>query len=188
MGRPAVFLDRDGTVIVDRVHLTDPDDVELLPGAAQAVRRLNDAGVFTVIISNQSVVARGMANREMVEAAMDRLQELLLEEGAYVDAYYYCPHHEDFSGPCDCRKPKPGMLFDASVEHDLDLSRSYTVGDWWSDIGAGRAAGTRTLLLRSAESAERTEERLLEHGLEPDARSDSIIDAIEWILEDLENR
>ena len=186
MGRPSVFLDRDGTVIVDKVHLTDPDDVELVPGAAEAVRRLNEAGLFTVIVSNQSVVARGLATHEMVRAANDRVQELLLEEGAYIDAFYYCPHHEDFSGPCDCRKPKPGMLFDASVEHDLDLARSFMVGDWWSDVGAGHAAGVTTILVRgSSWDGVPVETKLREHGLAPGRTAEGLGQAVDLILEEI---
>ncbi len=186
MGRPAVFLDRDGTVIVDKVHLTDAGNVELLPGAAEAVRRLNDAGLFTAIVSNQSVIARSMATRVMVEGAMDRVQELMVEQGARIDAFYYCPHHEDFSGPCDCRKPKPGMLFNAIVEHDLDLERSYMVGDWWSDIGAGQAAGIPSILVRgSTWNGIPAEAKLEEHELIPDTEVDSLGEAVDWILEDL---
>ena len=186
MGRPAVFLDRDGTVIVDKVHLTDAGNVELLPGAAEAVRRLNEAGVFTVIVSNQSVIARGLATEEMVDGAMDRIQELLMEEGAHIDAFYHCPHHEEYSGPCDCRKPKPGMLFDAAVEHDLDLERSYMVGDWWSDIGAGQAAGIPSILVRgSTWDGIPAEDKLAEHGLMPDNEVDSLGEAVDWILKDL---
>jgi D-glycero-D-manno-heptose 1,7-bisphosphate phosphatase len=185
LGRPAAFLDRDGTVIVDKVHLTDAENVELLPGAAEAVKRLNQANVFVVIVSNQSVVARGMATREQVDGAMERLQELLVERGAHVDAFFYCPHHEDFSGPCDCRKPKPGMLFDAAVEHDLDLERSYMVGDWWSDIGAGQAAGLPSILVRgSAWDGVPVEAKLEEHGLTPDVAVDSLGEAVDWILSD----
>ena len=186
MGRPAVFLDRDGTVIVDKVHLTDTGNVELLPGAAAAVRRLNEAGIFTAIVSNQSVIARSMATSVMVEGAMDRVQELLVEQGARIDAFYYCPHHEDFSGPCECRKPKPGMLFDAIVEHDLDPERSYMVGDWWSDIGAGQAAGIPSILVRgSTWNGIPAEAKLEEHGLIPDTEVDSLGEAVDWILEDL---
>jgi D-glycero-D-manno-heptose 1,7-bisphosphate phosphatase len=186
VGQPAAFLDRDGTVIVDKVHLTDAENVELLPGAAGAVRRLNEAGVFVAIVSNQSVVARGMATREQVDAAMARLQELLGAEGARVDAFHYCPHHEEFSGPCDCRKPKPGMLFDAAVEHDLDLSRSYMVGDWWSDIGAGQAAGLPSIMIRgSTWEGIPGEEFLDRHHITPDVSVDDLGEAVDWILGDL---
>ncbi len=187
MGSPAVFLDRDGTVIVDKVHLTEAANVELIPGAAEAVHRLNEAGFFVAIVSNQSVVARGMATREQVVGAMERLQELLVEQGAHVDAFYYCPHHEDFSGPCDCRKPKPGMLFDAAVDHDLDLGRSYMVGDWWSDVGAGQAAGVPSILvLGSVWDGVPVETKLEEHALKPDLSVDNLGEAVDWILDDLE--
>jgi D-glycero-D-manno-heptose 1,7-bisphosphate phosphatase len=186
VGRPAVFLDRDGTVIVDKVHLTDAENVELLPGAADAIRRLNEADIFTAIVSNQSVIARSMATKEMVEWAMYRLQELLREEGAHIDAFYYCPHHEDFSGLCDCRKPKPGMLFDASVEHDLDLGASYMVGDWWSDIGAGQAAGMVTVLVRGSQwDGVSVHDKLAEHGLTPDVDVGDLVEAVDWIMKDI---
>jgi D-glycero-D-manno-heptose 1,7-bisphosphate phosphatase len=186
VGRPAAFLDRDGTVIVDKVHLTDASNVELLPGAGEAVRRLNEAGVFVVIVSNQSVVARGMATREQVDGAMARLQELLNAEGAQIDAFYYCPHHEDFTGPCDCRKPKPGMLFDAAVEHDLDLERSYMVGDWWSDAGAGQAAGLPSIMVRgSTWEGIPAEEFLEKHDITPDVTVDDLGEAVKWIIKDL---
>jgi D-glycero-D-manno-heptose 1,7-bisphosphate phosphatase len=186
VGRPAVFLDRDGTVIVDKVHLTDPEEVELLPGAAEAVRQLNEAGLFTVIVSNQAVIARGLATPDMVNAAMHRTQELLMAEGARIDAFYYCPDHPVFSKACQCRKPAPGMLLQAAEDHDLDLDRSYMVGDWWADIGAGAAAGTRTVLLSGAvEGTAEVDEKLAEHGLEPDIRFKTILDAVLWILIDV---
>jgi D-glycero-D-manno-heptose 1,7-bisphosphate phosphatase len=181
-------LDRDGTVIVDKVHLTQAENVELLPGAAEAVRRLNEAGLFTVIVSNQSVIARGMTTAEKVDGAMARMQELLKEHDAHIDAFYYCPHHEDFSGPCDCRKPKPGMLFDAAVEHDLDLERSYMVGDWWSDIGAGRAAGMPSIMIRGSSWDGVPAEVFLEkHDLTPDVTVDSLGEAADWIVKDITN-
>ncbi len=183
MARPAVFMDRDGTIIVDKMHLTDPRGVELLPGAAEGVRRLNEAGIFTVVVTNQAVVARGMASKAMVEAANARMQDLLRAEGAHIDAIYYCPDHPDFSIICECRKPAPGMLLQAAEEHDLDLERSFMVGDWWADIGAGLAAGTRTVLISGAvEGGSKVDEKLAEHGLVPEKAVASISEAVTWIL------
>ncbi len=183
MTRPAVFLDRDGTIIVDKMHLTDPRAVELLPGAAEGVRRLNEAGIFTVVVSNQAVVARGMASKEMVDAAMAKMQDQLEAEGAHIDAIYYCPDHPDFSTSCECRKPAPGMLLQAAEEHDLDLEGSFMVGDWWADIGAGVAAGTRTVLISGAVEGEaKVDVKLEEHGLVPDKRVTSVNEAVKWIL------
>jgi D-glycero-D-manno-heptose 1,7-bisphosphate phosphatase len=186
MGRPAVFLDRDGTVITDKVHLTDPNEVELLNGASGAIRRLNEAGLFTCIVTNQAVIARGWTTHERVQQANARVQQLLQVEGASIDAFYYCPDHPDFTDDCECRKPAPGMLLQAAGEHDLDLSRSFMVGDWWADIGAGDAAGTTTVLVMGAvEGKPRVEAKLAEHGLEPDHRAVDLADAVDWILEGL---
>ena len=184
MARPAVFLDRDGTIIVDKMHLTDPRAVELLPGAAEGVRRLNEAGIFTVVVTNQAVIARGMASKAMVEAANARMQDLLEAEDAHIDAIYYCPDHPDFSVSCGCRKPAPGMLLQAAEEHDLDLERSFMVGDWWADIGAGAAAGTGTVLISGAvEGGSKVDDKLAEHGLVPDKRVTSVNEAVTWVLE-----
>ncbi len=187
MTRSAVFLDRDGTIIVDKMHLTDPRAVELLPGAAEGVRRLNEAGIFTAVISNQAVVARGMASKAMVDDANARMQDQLRAEGAHVDAIYYCPDHPDFSIICECRKPAPGMLLQAAEEHDLDLASSFMVGDWWADIGAGVAAGTRTVLISGATEGEsKVDDKLAEHGLVPDQRFASLNEAVTWILETID--
>jgi D-glycero-D-manno-heptose 1,7-bisphosphate phosphatase len=186
MGRPAVFLDRDGTINVDKGYQGTPEIMELLPGAAGAVRRLNEAGLFTVVVTNQSIVARGLVTEGLVRSLNDRVVELVAEGGGRIDSVYYCPHHPDFTGPCECRKPAPGMLLQAAREHDLDLSRSYLVGDWWSDIGAGRAAGVRTVLLtESGEDTTRSEAQLLERGWEPDARVPTVVEAVDWILRDI---
>ena len=147
MPRPGVFMDRDGTLIHDPGHLTEPEEVELLPGAAAAVRRLNDAGLPVIVVTNQSVIARGLAPASKVEGGNARMLELLAAEGASVTALYYCPHHPDFSGPCECRKPLPGMLVRGAREHDIDLKRSYMIGDSPTDMEAGAAAGARTILV-----------------------------------------
>lgn len=149
---PAVFLDRDGTINVEVDYLARPEDLELYPGAAAAVRRLNEAGRFVVVVTNQSGVARGLLDEETLSRIHARLDELLADAGAHVDAYSWCPHHPDVGQPpyrraCDCRKPAPGMLLDAAREHGLDLARSWTVGDSLRDVAAGRAAGTRAILV-----------------------------------------
>ncbi len=105
-----VFLDRDGTIIRDTEYLSRPDDVELLPGAADAIRALNDAAVPVVVVTNQSGIARGYLSVAEYEAVAKRLDELLAARGARIDATYYCPHHPDFGGNCDCRKPSAGPL------------------------------------------------------------------------------
>ena len=186
MGRPAVFLDRDGTINVDKGHATDVDEIELIPGATRAIQKLNEADLFVVVVTNQSVVARGLATEEQVRAMNDRLRHYLAEEMAHIDAFYYCPHHPAFGEPCECRKPSPGMLLKAAKEHDLDLSRSFMVGDFWADIGAGVGAGVRTVLITgTGEDLQRNLEELASRGWEPDAKAKDIREAVDWILVDL---
>jgi D-glycero-D-manno-heptose 1,7-bisphosphate phosphatase len=142
-----VFLDRDGTVNVPAApgeYVRDPDQLVLLPRAAAAVRRLNEAGLMTVLVTNQRWMSRRDADPAQFTATQARLAELLAAEGAGLDAAYHCPHA---LRSCRCRKPAPGMLRQAAEDMHLDLSRSVIVGDAVSDLQAGRAAGTRTLLL-----------------------------------------
>ena len=155
--RPAVFLDRDGTVIEEVGHLDDPDGVVILPGVPQALRRLRDAGFELVVVTNQAGVARGLFTESAVAAVNGRLAELLAGEGLALDGWYHCPHHPDFTGPCDCRKPEPGMLRRAARDLQLDLGSSWIVGDHPSDAAAGTAAGVLPIMVRTG------------HGLLPGA-------------------
>jgi D-glycero-D-manno-heptose 1,7-bisphosphate phosphatase len=133
-GRPAVFLDRDGTIIRDTAYVRDPDDVELLPGAAAAIRRLNERSLPVIVVTNQSGIARGLLTEQDYERVRMRLDTLLAAEGARIDASYHCPHHPDFSGPCECRKPRLKLYRRAAVDHGLDLARSFYVGDRKRDV------------------------------------------------------
>jgi histidinol-phosphate phosphatase family protein len=143
--RRAVFLDRDDTIVHDAVYCRNPEDVRLLPGAAEGIRALEEAGFLIVIATNQSGLGRGSITEEELAAVNQRLREELRNEGAEYDALYYCPHRPEEN--CECRKPKPGLLLKAAKELGIDLGASYTVGDREWDIQAGRAAGTRTVLI-----------------------------------------
>ena len=148
--RPAVFLDRDGTLIEEVGHLGDPDGVVILPGVPSALRRLSEAGYCLVVVSNQAGVARGLFRHDDVRVVNARAAELLAAEGAPpVEGWYYCPHHPEFTGPCDCRKPQPGLLKRAAQELDVDLQRSWIVGDHPGDAEAGRRAGVRPIQVRT---------------------------------------
>lgn len=156
--RPAVFLDRDGTINVFKGLISRPEQIELIDGAAQAIRRINEAGMPVVIITNQPVIARGDCTLEELRQIFNKLETLLGEEGAYLDAICFCPHHPDDGFPgerkefkieCECRKPKPGMLLRAAEEMNLDLSRSYMVGDHAKDVEAGRRAGCIPVFVRT---------------------------------------
>lgn len=165
LARPqrAVFLDRDGTLNVYKGFIRRAEDIELLPGAAEAVRRINASGYLAVVVTNQPVIARGECTWEELERIHNTLETLLGKEGAYLDAIYVCPHHPDrgFEGErpeykivCDCRKPKPGLLLKAAKDYNIDLSASYMVGDGQNDIGAGQAAGCHTALVGGAGAPE----------------------------------
>ncbi|MDW8290409.1 MAG: D-glycero-beta-D-manno-heptose 1,7-bisphosphate 7-phosphatase [Armatimonadota bacterium] len=183
--RPALFLDRDGVINADPVQfVTRPEDLRLLPDSARAIARFNALGIPVVVCSNQSGVAKGLYTLETLERISERLQQLLGEHGAHIDAFYYCPH-DDADG-CDCRKPKPGLLLRAAEEHNLALERSVFVGDSWRDIQAGRAAGVKTVLVLSGHvkremlgSAE-----MDEHP--PDHIASDLNEATEWILHQLD--
>ena len=155
MPRPAVFFDRDNTLIVGTDYLGEPDGVKLVPGAAAAVARANHLGYSVVVVSNQSGVARGKFAEADVRAVDARMDALLRAEDAdaAVDHHEFCPHHPDaaveaYRLRCDCRKPRPGMILKAAAELGLDLSYSWLIGDAPRDIEAGAAAGCRTILFR----------------------------------------
>jgi D,D-heptose 1,7-bisphosphate phosphatase len=147
--RRAIFLDRDGTVTIDTGYPSDPDEVELLPGAADGLRTLRDRGWALVLVSNQSGVGRGMITPEQAQAVHDRLMVALRASGVELDGAYYCPHAPDDA--CECRKPRSGLLRRAAAELRLDLAGSVMVGDRQSDIEAGKEAGCTTVLLGPGE-------------------------------------
>lgn len=134
----AVLLDRDGTIVIDKEHMLFPEQIELQPGAAQRIKAINQAGWAVVIVSNQSVVGRGMMPNEGVKAMMDRTVELLNLWDAHVDYAIWCPHKPEDN--CFCRKPKPGLLYRAAVKLKLDLRECLMIGDSLTDMQAAKAA------------------------------------------------
>ena len=185
MSRPAVFLDRDGTIIEDVSYLKDVSEIDLLPWAAGAIRHLNDAGFAVVVVTNQSGVARGYFDEALVGATHAALDARLASHGARVDRYYYCPHYPDVADTrygivCDCRKPSAGMLRRAAEDLTLDLSRSWMVGDSWSDVEAGVSAGAHSILIRSGRSPMHKAAPV--EKPRPDAILDNLMEAAEWIL------
>jgi D-glycero-D-manno-heptose 1,7-bisphosphate phosphatase len=147
MRRGAVFLDRDGTIIHDAEYIRDPAAVRLLPGAAGAIARLNARGFPVIVVTNQSGIARGLLTPRDYDRVHGRLQELLAAEGAHIDAGYLCPHHPDFTGGCECRKPGTLLYRQAAAELHLDLGRSTYVGDRWRDVAPGLELGGRGILI-----------------------------------------
>lgn len=174
--RSAVFLDRDGVLNEDKKYASDPSVAKLLPGVAGAIRRLNEAGMAAIVVSNQSGVARGFHTEEDVRAFNAALEAELRDAGARVDGWYYCPHLpegevDEYAIECDCRKPKSGMLTQAAREHDVDLSKSFMVGDRERDIAAGAAVGVKTILVGEEDSS---------HA--PSHHAKDLAEAVEYIL------
>ena len=149
MVKPAIFIDRDGVINVEVSYLCDPDKTELIPGCADAIREIHRAGALAVVVTNQSGIARNMYDVAAMMQVHARIQRLLLQEGSdcTIDAFYYCPHHKEFSGECPCRKPAPGMLLNAAADLGIDLKKSSMIGDRISDLAAGSAAGCRQCVL-----------------------------------------
>jgi D-glycero-D-manno-heptose 1,7-bisphosphate phosphatase len=184
----AVFLDRDGTVADEVGYVNHASRLRLLPGSAAALRRIRAAGFLAVVVTNQSGVARDYFEEAIVHQTHERLRALLAAEGASVDAVYYCPHHPregiaPYRQDCDCRKPLPGMLLRASRDLGIDLPRSYMVGDGVVDVGAGRAAGTSTILVLTGYGRGHFEHRRHRWTVQPDHVAEDLGAAVDWILE-----
>ena len=158
-----LFFDRDGTLNTELDYLSRPEELQLIPNAARAIREANEFGVKVFIFTNQSGIARGLFTETDLADIHRRLLAMFAHEGARVDAIYFCPHHPEYGmapyrKSCSCRKPKPGMLKMASKDHGIKLSRSFVIGDRSIDMEAGRAAGCRTaLVLTGYGSVERSE-------------------------------
>lgn len=169
-----IFLDRDGTLNVYKGFLTDIEELELIPGTAEALKCINSSEYLAIVITNQPVIARGECSVQELEEIHNKLETLLGKEGAYIDALYYCPHHPDkgFEGErpeykieCGCRKPKPGMLLKAAEDYNIDLSQSIMIGDGKNDMEAGKAAGCQTILVDEQNTLLSVVKDLREKGL-----------------------
>ena len=178
--RPAALLDRDGTIIEDAHYLADPRRVALLPGAADAIRLLASRGVPAVVCSNQSGIARGLVSLEQYRAVRLRVAELLEAEGATLLDSFVCPHHEQFTGPCACRKPGTLMFERAAALHALDLGRSMFAGDKHRDVAPAARFGARAYLVRSPDTPAEHVSRAHAEGAEV---VDSLLDAARRFLE-----
>ena len=180
-------MDRDGTISEEVGYINHLSRYRLLPRSLQAIRLINDSGFLAIVTTNQSGVARGYFSESLVGQVHERLLAWARDGGARLDAIYYCPHHPHegeppFRADCDCRKPRPGMIRRAAREHDIDLARSYVVGDTRADIEAGAAAGVPGILVLTGYGR-----GLVEHGratmrVEPLAVREDLLDAVRFIL------
>lgn len=192
MQKPAVFLDRDGTINEEVGYIHEAKNLVLIPGAATAIRRLNEAGVLAILVTNQSGPARGFYPESHIGTLNQRLTDLLLEEGAFLDDLYYCPHLPDgvdprYSLACACRKPGTQMVDLAVAKHDVDKRRSYVVGDKATDVELGQNAGCKSVLLTSG-YGERVLKGEYQWKVEPDFVAPTLLAAVDWILADLAGR
>lgn len=184
--RPAVFLDRDGTINVERGHVTRPEDLVLIEGASRAIRALNERGLFVVVVSNQSGVARGLMSEEDLARVHERLEDLLLAEGARLDGAYYCPNYaggvvERYTRDTSCRKPATGMIDRAVEDLPIELSSSVVVGDDATDIGLANALGIPGVLVETGKGGA-TAEGARALGVVVAHRAPDLAAAVEWIL------
>lgn len=185
--RPALFMDRDGTLTEEVGYVNHPRRLRLLPRSAAAVRRLNEAGIAAVVVTNQAGLARGYFGPEVLDAVNETLLALLKREGAQLDGLYVCPHHPTEGEPpwradCDCRKPRPGLLRRAAAELGLDLAASAVVGDKGSDLATARAVGARAILVLTGYGLGEWEYRRASLPTQPDYVAEDLLDAAEWMI------
>ena len=183
--KPAVFLDRDGTMIEDVGYLDAINRVAIYPWTVDAIRALNRGGFAVVVVTNQSGVACGLFSETLVGDTHRHLDAMLTAGGAHVDAYYYCPHHPNgtvaaYARHCDSRKPGRGMIDAAARDLDLDPAASFVVGDRWGDVQLARAVGARGVLVRTGLGAE--QEGQPPDGVAADAVVDNLAAAASWII------
>ena len=180
----AIFLDRDGVINYEKNFILSTQDMELIPDAPYALRKINSSPFLAIVVTNQSAVARNLIQPNELEQIHEKLKADLKKNGAYVDAIYYCPHHPDYNASdankdlikeCHCRKPKPGLLFDASKEMNIDLQQSYMIGDSERDIQAGKEAGCSTIGVRTGKNIEN-------FTIKPDYTFDTVLGATDHIL------
>lgn len=185
----AIFLDRDGTMNVSKGFISNADDLELIPGTIEAIKAINKSGALAIVITNQPVIARGECSFEELHNIHNKLKTLLGEKGAFVDDIFYCPHHPDkgFEGEvpelkfdCECRKPKTGMIDEAVKKYNIDLSKSYMVGDSTMDLELARNAGVKSVLVDTGFAGDDGK-----YDRSCDIEAKDLLDAIEKIIKDM---
>ncbi len=181
----AVFMDRDGTINEEVGYLSRMDQLTLYPGTAEAIRLVNGSGMKAVVITNQSGIARGYFTEDFIRSVHDRINEILRVEEAHIDGFYFCPHHPVYGNgiykqDCTCRKPRPGLLLQAAVEMNIDLTRSYMIGDMLKDVDAGRSAGAKGILVRTGYGPN------IVVTDKPAYIAEDLLAAVKWVLKDRE--
>ncbi len=181
-GNKAVFLDRDGTINVERGYLLNPDDIQLNPTAGEAISGLNKLNIFTIVITNQASIDKRLLSIEQFEKVNEKLWKDLTDVSAYYDALYFCPHSPEVTPDCQCRKPKPGLILQAAKDFNIDLTSSFMIGDKLSDIEAGQLSGCKTILLLSGHGEKAYKDIESLHKVPPDYICQTLGDAVTWML------
>ena len=180
----AIFIDKDGTLVIDVPYNVNPDLISLAPTAAEALQLMQSEGFLLIVISNQSGVARGLFTENDLPPVSEKIQSLLAENSIKIDGFYYCPHHKngtvkEYSIDCDCRKPKPGMIVKATNDFTIDLSKSWMIGDILNDVEAGKSAGCKTILIHNGNETE----WILNENREPDYKVNTLLEAANIIVQ-----
>lgn len=188
--KSAVFVDRDGTLSEEVGYISKLDQFRLIPKVAEAVRLINEGGLKVIVITNQAGVAKGYFSEEMVRGMHRKMEELLSEQGAYLDGVYYCPHHpegvvEPYRKACDCRKPASGLLKQASKDHGIDLSASYMVGDKVTDMELARRVGAKGIMVLTGYGKDELQKISDASAQKPAHVARDLFYAVKWIMDDL---
>lgn len=183
MKHKAVFVDRDGTINIDMHYLDDPDKFEMYPGVGEGIKKLKDSGFKIIVITNQSGIVRGYFTEKQLTNIHERMKKEFQEFDVVPDGIYYCPHHPDEN--CNCRKPSTGLFEKAIKEHNIDVKKSYMLGDKILDVGAGKKIGARTILIPEPYMREEILSKKNEWEYNPDYTADDFMGAVEWILRNL---
>ena len=188
--QPAIFLDRDGTINEQMGYINHISRFVLLPGVGQAIRKLNDRHIPVVVVTNQSGLARGYFPPSLLDEVHTKMDEQLAVDGAHIDGLYICPHHpeakeEQYRKACNCRKPKTGLLEQAAVDLNLDLTKSFMVGDRWSDLKCGVAAGATSILVLTGYG--RGDEQFIgpQQEIQPTMVAEDLNAAVDWIIAEM---
>jgi D,D-heptose 1,7-bisphosphate phosphatase len=181
MKKRAIFFDRDGTLMIDKDYLADPAQVELIPGAVTALQEAQQLGYLRLVVSNQSGVARGMITLEQVRAVNERFLEMLARENVTLEGLEFCPHHPDFTEPCECRKPGRGMVDRFRQRYEIDLGASYVIGDSHVDLALARNIGAGMILVETGYGSEVKQQLTAQQ--QPNFVAADVLAAIRWIAE-----
>jgi D,D-heptose 1,7-bisphosphate phosphatase len=180
MKNKAVFIDRDGTINIDVHYLDDPNKFEMYPGVGEGLRKLKNNGFKIIVITNQSGIGRGYFTEKQLSNIHKRMKKEFQMFTVTLDGIYYCPHHPDDN--CNCRKPNTGLFEQAIHEHNIDVKKSYILGDKILDVGAGKKIGVRTVLIPEPHIKEEFLSKKNEWEYDPDYIADDFMDAVQWIL------